>query len=68
MFEIEDFISWKNHPVPEDIRGFFIKYEDGFVDCDRYDFYTKKRKYRNSQIIGWKFIERRNDEEKSILC
>ena len=61
-----EWIDWEKFPVPEDIKGFFIKYEDGFIDCDRYDYKTKERKFRNSKVIGWKFMER--TDEKSILC
>lgn len=53
-----EWIDWENHPVPEDIRGFFIKYESGFIDCDRYDHETKKRKYRDEKIVSWEFMER----------
>ena len=65
---MENFISWKEHPVPDDIRGIFIKYEDGFLDCDRYDRETKNRKYRDSAVIGWKFMERKDPNEKNIQC
>ena len=62
---MSEWISWDEHPVPEDVRGIFIKYEDG-VYADSYDYETKQRRYRNSKILGWKFIERR--ESATILC
>lgn len=53
-----NWISWVEHPVPNDIRGILIKYDDG-VYSDRYDHETGKRKYREGHaIIGWKFMER----------
>ena len=54
---MSEWIPWAEHPVPEDVRGLLIKYDDG-VFSDRYDYETKKRVYRNSPIIGWKFMER----------
>ncbi|MGH2566644.1 MAG: hypothetical protein ACRDE5_19140, partial [Ginsengibacter sp.] len=61
-------ISWLVHPVPEDVKGILIKYDDG-IFSDRYDFETKKRKYREGHIIlGWKFMERSDKNKKSILC
>ena len=63
-----EWIDWKLHPVPEDVRGILIKYEDG-VFADRYDYETKKRKYREGkEIIGWRFMERGDPNDKSILC
>lgn len=64
---MNEWIEWDKFPVPEDVRGIFIKYEDG-IYSDRYDFHTKKRKYRNSKIIGWKFIERKDPNERTIQC
>ncbi len=50
-----DWISWSEHPAPEDVRGFFIKYEDGiYVD--------------ESKILGWRFMDRRDPSEKTIQC
>ncbi len=62
-----DWIDWKIHPVPDDVKGIFIKYSDG-IFADRYDHVSKKRKYRDSEIIGWKFMERRDPNAKSIQC
>jgi hypothetical protein len=64
----EDWINWNKFPVPEDIKGIFIKYEDGFTEADRYDYETKKRKYRDSKIMGWKFMERRDPNKKFVQC
>lgn len=63
---MQEFIDWEKFPVPEDVKGIFIKYEDGYIGCDRYDHETKKRKYRDSKIVGWKFMERTS--QKSIQC
>jgi len=65
---MSEWIDWNEHPVPDDVKGFFIKYEDGFIDCDRYCYETKERKYRNSKPIGWKFMERRSKDAKSVQC
>lgn len=63
-----EWISFFDHPVPEDVKGILIKYDDG-VFSDRYDPKTKKRKYREGKmILGWKFIERRDPNEKSVQC
>jgi len=61
-------IDWNEFPVPEDVRGLLFLYEDGSVYPDRYSPETKKRKYRDCKIVGWKFMERRNPNEKSIQC
>ncbi len=64
---MEEWINWEDHPVPEDIRGILIKYEDG-IFSDRYDE-TGKRKYREEKkILGWKFMERHDPSKKSIQC
>ena len=62
-----NWIDWNEFPVPEDIRGILIKYEDG-VFSDRYNHVTKKRKYRDSKIIGWRFMERSDPNAKTIQC
>lgn len=63
---MSEWISWVDHPVPEDIRGILIKYDDG-VFSDRYDYETKKRKYRERKmILGWKFMERSDPNKKSV--
>lgn len=64
---MNDWIDWNKFPVPEDIRGIFIKYEEG-IYSDKYDYETKKRKYLSSKILGWKFIPRRDPNEKSVRC
>lgn len=61
----DEWISWDKFPVPEDVKGIFIKYEDG-VYSDRYCHISKKRKYRDSRIISWKFMERTDHNQKSI--
>ena len=65
---MDDWIDWDKHTPPDDIRGFFIKYEDGFISSDTYDYKTCKRKFRDSKIVGWRFIERRDPNVKSIQC
>lgn len=60
-----DWIDWKTHPVPEDVRGIFIKYENG-IYSDRYDHTTGKRKYKSYKILGWKFIDRSDPNKKSV--
>lgn len=65
---MNEWVDWENHPVHDDIKGIFIKYEDGFIDCDRYYYKTKERKYRNSKPIGWKFMERKDPSSKTIQC
>lgn len=62
-----EWIDWEMHPVPEDIKGIFIKYEDG-IFSDKYDYETKKRKYRDKKILGWRFMKRPDPEEKTIQC
>lgn len=65
---MNEWISWFDHPVPEDVKGILIKYDDG-VFSDRYNFETKKRKYREGHmILGWKFMERSDPNKKSIQC
>ena len=65
---MSEWISWLDHPVPDDVHGILIKYNDG-VFPDRYEFETKKRKYREGKAIsGWKFMERRDPNLKSIQC
>jgi hypothetical protein len=61
-----EWIDWEKHSPPEDVKGFFIKYEDGFIGCDQYHHDTKCRKYRDSKPIAWKFMERRSKDEKSV--
>ena len=68
MDEEKEWIDWNKHTPPEDIRGIFIKYEDGFIGSDRYDYETKKRKYRDSKILGWRFMERGDPNIKTIQC
>ena len=62
---VENWISWKENPPPEDIKGLFILYDDDLVYSDRYDPITKKRIFKGNPI-GWKFIPRRDLNEKSI--
>lgn len=63
-----EWISWFDHPVPEDVRGILIKYDDG-IFSDLYDHTTKKRKYREGRmILGWKFMDRCDPNTKSVLC
>lgn len=63
-----EWISWQEHPVPDDVRGILIKYDDG-VFPDRYDEATKKRKYRvGKDILGWRWMERSDPNKKSIQC
>lgn len=64
----EEWIDWYKHTPPEDIKGILIKYEDGFIDSDRYDFKTKKKKYRDCKILGWKFMERGDPNRKTVQC
>jgi len=64
---MEEWISWEKFPVPEDVKGILIKYEDG-IFSDRYDFKTKRREYRDSKILGWKWMERSDPNKKSVLC
>lgn len=65
---MSEWISWFDHPVPDDVKGILIKYDDG-IFSDRYDFETNKRKYREGHmILGWKFMERSNPSQKSIQC
>lgn len=61
---MNEWIDWEKYPPSKKTKGFFIKYESGFIDCDRYDHETKKRKYRDEKIVSWKFMERSN--KKSI--
>lgn len=65
---MKDWINWEEHPAPEDVRGIFIKYEDGFICCDLYCRESKKRKYRSQKIISWRFMERTDPNEKTIQC
>lgn len=60
-----EWIPWDIFPVPEDVRGILIKYEEG-IFSDRYDYKTGKRKYRDSKIIGWRFMERLDPREKTV--
>jgi hypothetical protein len=62
-----EWISWNEHPVPNDVKGILIKYEDG-VFGDRYDLETGERKYRDSKIVGWKFMVRRDLTKKTLQC
>jgi hypothetical protein len=64
---MDDWIDWNKHTPPDDIRGIFILYEDG-IYVDRYDYETKKRKFRDSKIVGWRFMERGTINAKSIQC
>lgn len=59
-------ISWKDHPVPNDVKGIIIKYYHG-VFSDRYDINTGKRKY-NGIPMAWKFMDRKDPDSKSIQC
>lgn len=65
---MEKWISWEDHPVPEDVRGFFIKYEDGAIWSDRYDHETKKRvfKEKHGKVIGWRWMERSDPNKKTF--
>ena len=63
---MNEWIDWDTHPVPNDVRGILIKYEIG-VFSDRYDS-ENKRVYKDSKIIGWKFLPRTDPNEKTILC
>ena len=64
---MSDWIDWDKHPVPDDVKGVFIKYEDGFVETDRYFCETKERKYRDSKVVAWRFIDRRGKDENSVF-
>ena len=62
---MSEWISWVDHPPPDDIKGILIKYTDG-VYSDRYDFETKKRIYREGEaVVGWKFMERSDPTKKT---
>ena len=68
MDEEKGWIDWERFTPPDDVKGIFIIYEDNFIDCDRYDCETKKRKYRDSKILGWKFMKRSDPNAKTIQC
>lgn len=60
-------ISWIHHPVPDDVHGIFIKYNDG-VYPDRYDSHGKRIYREGKAITGWRFIDRIRDDHTSIQC
>ncbi len=65
---MKEWISWFDHPVPEDVKGILIQYDDG-IFSDRYDYHTGKRSYREGHaILGWKFMERIDQSEQSVQC
>ena len=60
-------ISWEDHPVPDDVKGIIILYEDGAYP-ERRDHETGKRKYRDSKIVAWNFIPRSDPTRKTVQC
>ena len=62
-----NWISWIDFPPPDDIRGILIKYDDG-IFSDRYDEKGKRKFREGKEIIGWKFMERRDPSKRTIQC
>lgn len=61
-----EWVSWFDHPVPEDVRGILIKYDDG-IRADRYDPVTKRRVHPEGKaILGWRFMERCDRSVKTV--
>jgi hypothetical protein len=61
-----EWISFEDHPVPDDIRGLFFKYPDGSIFLDRY-YEDSSRKFHDGILpTHWRFMERRNPNERTV--
>jgi hypothetical protein len=61
-----EWISYKDHPVPDDIRGLLFKYPDGSIFPDWYKEDSTRRFYNGILPTHWIFMERRNPNERTV--
>jgi hypothetical protein len=64
----DNWIDWKTHPVPRDIRGLIFKYQDGSIFSDRYNPDKTRKFYLDQEPIAWQFMERSDSTKKSVLA
>lgn len=67
----KNWIDWNFLSPPKDVKGIFIKFSDDKIWTDS-QFYGSAE-YKNKTIgnaipIQWTFIDRRNENAKSIRC
>lgn len=63
-------IKWDVMAPPEDIKGYFIKFDDGKIWTDAHYFGSKDFKAKScgkANPVEWTFMERQR-LEKSIKC
>ena len=61
----EEWIDWNAFTPPDDVKGIFIKYMDGSTFWDLYNP-DGSRHHKRDNPIGWKFMERKLHDPKTI--